>query len=58
MRATRDWFGDLLVELAERHDDVVVVNCDLGTATRTERFRQVFPHRFFECGIAEANAIG
>ena len=58
MRATRDWFGDLLVELGERHEDVVVVNCDLGAATRTERFRQVFPHRFFECGIAEANAIG
>jgi transketolase len=58
MRATRDWFGDLLVEIAAEHHHVVVVNCDLGSATRTDRFRRVFPHRFFECGIAEANAIG
>ena len=58
MRSTRDWFGDALAELASEYDNVVVVSCDLAHATRTERFRQEFPERFFECGIAEANAIG
>jgi transketolase len=58
MKATRDWFGDAIVDVAAEHDEVVVVNCDLGTATRTQKFRRAFPNRFFECGIAEANAIG
>ena len=58
MRSTRDWFGDALAELASEYDNVVVVSCDLAQATRTERFKQEFPERFFECGIAEANAIG
>ena len=58
MRATRDWFGDALVEAGHRHPDVVVVDCDLGSATRTLAFRDAFPDRFLSCGIAEANAIG
>jgi transketolase len=58
MTATRDWFGAALVELAREYDHLVVVNCDLGKATRTHAFRDEFPDRFFECGIAEANAIG
>jgi Aldo/keto reductase family/Transketolase, pyrimidine binding domain len=58
MKAMRDWFGDALVGIGERHDNVVVVNCDLGSATKTLQFRKRFPDRFFECGIAEANAIG
>jgi transketolase len=58
VKATRDWFGEALVELGAAHEDVVVVNCDLGSATKTLRFRQMFPQRFFECGIAEANSIG
>ncbi|HEX3789133.1 MAG TPA: transketolase C-terminal domain-containing protein [Pseudonocardiaceae bacterium] len=58
MKSTRDWFGDALVDLAADHDDVVVVNCDLASATKTGKFKQRFPDRFFECGIAEANSIG
>jgi transketolase len=58
VRATRDHFGDALVEVGRRHSDVVVVDCDLGSATRTHAFRDVFPDRFLSCGIAEANAIG
>jgi transketolase len=57
-KATRDWFGEVLLDLGTDHDDVVVVDCDLGSATKTLPFRQVFPQRFFECGIAEANSIG
>lgn len=58
MKSTRDWFGDALVDLGRQHDNVVVVNCDLGSATKTAKFKDVFSSRFFECGIAEANAIG
>ncbi|MFD7508440.1 transketolase family protein [Streptomyces sp. NPDC059853] len=58
MKATRDWFGAALTELGDSRDHVVVVNCDLGSATKTLAFRDRFPDRFFECGIAEANAIG
>jgi transketolase len=58
MRSTRDWFGTALVEVAREYDHVVVVNCDLAKATRTQPFREEFPERFFESGIAEANAIG
>src|SRR5579859_6239045 len=58
MKATRDWFGAALVSIAREYDHVVVVNCDLATATRTRQFKEEFPDRFFECGIAEANAIG
>jgi transketolase len=58
MTSTRDWFGAALVAVAREYDHVVVVNCDLAKATRTWAFKQEFPHRFFECGIAEANAIG
>lgn len=58
MTSTRDWFGTALVEIAREYDHVVVVNCDLAKATRTLPFKEEFPDRFFECGIAEANAIG
>ena len=58
MISTRDWFGAALVAVAREFDHVVVVNCDLGKATRTLQFKEEFPERFFECGIAEANAIG
>ena len=58
MKATRDWFGEALAEFGETHEKVLVVNCDLGSATKTLTFGKRFPDRFFECGIAEANSIG
>ena len=57
MKATRDWFGDELVEIGNKFEKVVVLNCDLGSPTKTLKFRDAFPDRCFECGIAEANAI-
>lgn len=57
MKATRDFFGEYLIRLAEIDPSIVVVNCDLGEATRTLDFKRKFPNRFIECGIAEANAI-
>jgi transketolase len=58
MRATRDHFGDALAEAGRRHPEILVIDCDLGSATRTHAFRDAFPDRFLSCGIAEANAIG
>jgi transketolase len=58
LKATRDWFGEALVAIAEADDKIVVVNCDLAAATKTQNFKLRFPDRFVECGIAEANAIG
>jgi transketolase len=57
MKATRDFFGDYLLTLAENNPKIVVVNCDLGEATRTLEFKKLYPDRYIEAGIAEANAI-
>ena len=56
--ATRDAVGHALVELGEENKDVVVLDADLSTSTKTAAFKEKFPSRFFDCGIAEANMIG
>ena len=58
LKATRDGFGEGLVDLAEEHKNLVVLSADLSKATKTNAFASKFPERFFECGIAECNAIG
>lgn len=58
MKATRDGFGDQLVESASANNSVVVLGADLGKATRTTKFEKEFPNRFYEIGIAECNMIG
>ena len=57
-KALRDAFGEALVEIGEIFPDVVVVSCDLKSATKTKDFFTRFPERSFEVGIAEANGIG
>ncbi|SVE57309.1 uncharacterized protein METZ01_LOCUS510163, partial [marine metagenome] len=47
-----------MLEAGKQCDNVIVVNCDLGEPTKTLKFRDAYGDRFFECGIAEANAIG
>lgn len=54
-KATRDGFGQALVELGEKNKDVVVLTADLSESTRCEQFEKKFPERFFECGVAEQN---
>lgn len=54
----RDTFGKTLVELGEKYDNVVVLDADLCTSTMSSLFRDRFPKRFFQCGIAEANMMG
>jgi len=58
MKATRDGFGEGLLELAAENSEIVVLSADLSKATRTANFAKEYPERFFECGIAECNAIG
>ncbi|MFX1443319.1 MAG: transketolase family protein [Promethearchaeota archaeon] len=54
----RDIFGKFLVDNAERYKDIVVLDCDLSTSTRTKLFAEKFPNRFFNMGIAEQNMVG
>lgn len=55
--ATRDSYGNALVELGKSHPDVVVLDADLAAATKTGVFKKVYPDRHFDCGIAESNMM-
>ena len=56
--ATRESYGNALKELGKKYSDIVVLDADLSAATRTCRFRDAFPERFIQCGIAESNMVG
>ncbi len=56
--ATRQSYGEALVELGKENDKVVVLDADLSTATKTNLFAKEFPLRFFDMGIAEQDMIG
>ncbi len=56
--ATRDAYGKALAELGGRNPDVVVLDADLSRSTKTGDFYDVYPDRFFNIGIAEANMMG
>ena len=56
--ATREGYGSALVELGREHEDLVVLDADLASATRTGMFQKAFPERHINCGIAEANMMG
>ena len=56
--ATRESYGNALVELGKEHEDVLVLDADLAAATKTGTFKKVFPERHIDCGIAEANMTG
>ncbi len=58
MVAIREAFGKSLVELGEKNGNVVVLDADLASSTRTSYFAERFPDRFFQCGIAEQNMVG
>jgi transketolase len=55
--ATRHGYGDALVDLGERHEDVVALDADLAVSTQSMKFGERFPERFFNCGAAEANMM-
>lgn len=56
--ATRDSYGNTLVELGNTNPDIVVLDADLAAATKTAMFEKAHPERFFNCGIAEENMAG
>ena len=56
--ATRDSYGNTLVELGKEHDNLVVLDADLAGATKTGVFKKEFPERHIDCGIAEGNMMG
>jgi len=56
--ATRDAYGDALVALGKKRNDVVVLGADLSGSTKTAKFAKVFPERFFNIGIAEQDMVG
>ena len=56
--ATRESYGNALVELGKEHDNLVVLDADLAEATKTGMFKKAFPERHIDCGIAESNMIG
>ena len=55
--AIRDAFGEALVELGEKNEKVVVLDADVSSSTRTMKFEERFPDRFFNVGVAEANMM-
>ena len=57
-KATRESFGETLVELGKDNPDIIVLDADLAEATKTNIFKKEFPERFIDCGIAESNMIG
>lgn len=56
--ATRESYGNALVELGKEHDNLVVLDADLAAATKTGIFKKAFPDRHIDCGIAECNMMG
>ncbi len=56
-KATRNAYGEALVELAAKNDKVVVLDADLSHATMTVTFKKEYPQRHFNAGIAEANMV-
>ena len=56
--ATRESYGKALLELGREHEEVVVLDADLETATKTGIFQKEFPQRHIDCGIAECNMMG
>ena len=56
--ATRNAYGEALVELAEKYPELVVLDADLSGATMSKFFAAAYPDRFFDCGIAECNMTG
>ncbi len=55
--ATRNAYGAALVELGEKHEEVVALDADLSVSTQSAKFGAAYPERFFNVGAAEANMM-
>lgn len=57
LNATRDAYGQALVDLGAKNENVIVMDADLAAATKTGGFRKAYPDRFYNAGIAEGNLM-
>ncbi len=57
-KATRQSYGEALLELGKKNENVVVLDADLAGATKTNIFAKEMPERFFDMGIAEQDMLG
>lgn len=58
LKSTRDGYGEALLRAGQANQDIIVLSADLTESTRSNLFKQEFPERFFEVGVAEQNMIG
>lgn len=58
MAATRDAFGQAVVELAQLDQRIYVVDCDISKSMKTVEFSRRFPKQHINVGIAEQNGAG
>lgn len=56
--ATRESYGNALVEVGAEYPNLVVLDADLAAATKTGVFKKAYPDRHIDCGIAECNMVG
>lgn len=54
----REAYGEALARLGEKYEDIVVLDADLSSSTKTSIFAKKFPDRFFNMGVAEQNMMG
>jgi transketolase len=57
-KATRDAYGEALLDIGKKRLDIVVLDADLSGSTKTGKFAKVFPERFFNLGVSEQDMIG
>lgn len=57
MKSPRDVYGEVLVELGTQNDKIVVLNADLASSTKTNKFQKKYPKRHFNMGICEQNMM-
>jgi len=58
VKSIRDGYGEAILEAAKTNQDLVVLSADLTKSTRVKDFKENYPNRFFEVGVAEQNMIG
>ncbi len=57
-KATRVAYGEVLLQLGKKRQDIVVLDADLSGSTNTGKFGKAFPERFFNIGISEQDMMG
>ncbi|KKR23716.1 MAG: hypothetical protein UT53_C0009G0010 [Candidatus Yanofskybacteria bacterium GW2011_GWD2_39_48] len=54
-KSTRDGFGIGIIEITQKDERIVAISADLAESVRLKEFKEKFPERFVECGVAEQN---